>query len=48
MHEYPANLMEFDALFDSEEACREYLANIRWADGFRCPQCDHSKAWITA
>jgi transposase-like protein len=48
MQEYPANLMGFDAVFHSEEACREYLAKIRWPDGFRCPQCNHAKAWITA
>jgi hypothetical protein len=41
-------LMEFDARFHSEEACREYLAQIRWPEGFRCPQCDHAHAWVTA
>ena len=23
----------------SEEACREYLLQLRWPDGFRCPRC---------
>jgi transposase-like protein len=48
VEDYPINLMGFDARFRSEEACREYLAKIRWVDGFRCPQCDHSQAWVTA
>jgi transposase-like protein len=48
MEDYPINLMDFDARFHSEEACREYLAKIRWPDGFFCPQCNHSKAWVTA
>ena len=48
MEGYPINLMEFDARFHSEQACREYLAKIRWSEGVRCPQCDHQQAWITA
>ena len=48
MEDYPANLMEFEARFASEQACRDYLAAIRWPDGFRCPRCDHVKAWTTA
>jgi transposase-like protein/ribosomal protein L37AE/L43A len=48
MEDYPINLMEFDARFHSEQACREYLAKIRWPEGFRCPQCNNPQAWITA
>jgi len=47
MEDYPANLMEFEARFASEEACREYLLTLRWPDGFRCPRCEGSKAWPT-
>lgn len=25
--------------FSSEAKCREYLANMRWSDGFVCPKC---------
>src|SRR5215831_6622650 len=39
MEDYPQNLKEFDARFKGEEACREYLAQLRWPDGFRCPRC---------
>ena len=35
-------------MFHSEEACQEYLAKIRWPDGFRCPQCKNQKHWLTA
>src|SRR5678815_5797189 len=24
---------------------RHYLADARWPDGFRCPDCDHDKGW---
>lgn len=47
MEDYPRNLMEFEVRFSSEEACLEYVAKLRWPDGFRCPRCDHNKAWIT-
>ena len=47
MEIYPRNLMEFEVWFSSEEACLEYVAKLRWPDGFRCPRCDHNKAWVT-
>src|SRR5258707_13284620 len=39
MENYPRNLKEFDLRFRSEEACREYLLELRWPDGFCCPRC---------
>ena len=39
MEDYPRNLKEFDIRFGTEEACREYLLQLRWPDGFRCPRC---------
>jgi hypothetical protein len=45
MEEYPRNLTEFEALFATEEACREYLYRLRWPDGFRCPRCGGGKCW---
>ena len=39
MEDYPRNLKEFDVRFGSEEACRAYLLQLRWPDGFRCPRC---------
>ncbi|MCK5260492.1 MAG: transposase, partial [Candidatus Omnitrophica bacterium] len=47
MEEYPKTLIEFEQQFSTEEACWEYIFNIRWPDGFRCPQCQHNKAWKT-
>ncbi len=46
MENYPRNLMEFEKRFNSEDACREYLFNIRWPNGFECPRCKHNKAWV--
>lgn len=43
--EYPANLVDFNDWFDSDQACREYLEIIRWPDGFQCPRCGTSRHW---
>lgn len=45
MEDYPKTLRELEQRFCTEEACREYLFQLRWAEGFRCPACGHSKAW---
>jgi transposase-like protein len=36
------SIIEFVGRFGTEEACREYLYNIRWAEGFVCPKCGMS------
>ena len=33
--EFPANLVEFEERFGSEDACRAYLTRVRWPDGYR-------------
>lgn len=43
--EYPRNLIELEAAFSTEASCRDYLARLRWPDGFRCPHCGGGKAW---
>ena len=45
MEDYPRNLAEFEARFATEEACRDYLFQLRWPEGFRCPRCGHGAAW---
>jgi transposase-like protein len=45
MEDYPRTLAEFEARFSTEEACREYLIQLRWPEGFRCPHCGGSRAW---
>ena len=45
VEDYPRNLLELEARFSTEAACREYLAKLRWPGGFRCPQCSGGKAW---
>lgn len=38
-------MQDFMDRFSTEEACREYVAKVRWADGFRCPSCSHTESW---
>ena len=45
MDRYPENQTEFEAMFASEEACRAYLAAIRWPAGFVCPACGERETW---
>ena len=45
MEDYPRDLLELEARFSTEAACREYLAQLRWPEGFRCPYCEGGKSW---
>ena len=45
MEDYPRDLAEFERRFATEEACRAYLEQLRWPEGFRCPRCGAPKAW---
>jgi transposase-like protein len=40
-------LLEFEQRFSTEEACRRYLMQLRWPQGFRCPRCQGDQAWLT-
>ncbi len=45
MEDYPRTLMEFEKQFASEKACRAYLIELRWPNGFQCPRCHERKMW---
>jgi transposase-like protein len=45
MEDFPRDLLEFEARFSTEAACREYLFRLRWPDGFCCPRCGGPKSW---
>lgn len=40
------NLLEFAEYFISDEICKEYLANFKWSEGFKCVKCGHEKSQI--
>jgi transposase-like protein len=43
---FPASLRAFQTEFADEAACERYLAACRWPDGFRCPRCEHDRAFV--
>jgi len=45
VEDYPKTLMEFEKRFSTEEACRDYLFQLRWPDGFVCPRCECGSYW---
>jgi transposase-like protein len=42
---YPESLLEFEHWFRTDEACRNYLFELRWPEGFTCPLCANRGAW---
>lgn len=47
VEDFPRDLAEFERRFATESACRTYLAELRWPEGFRCSRCRGRKAWST-
>jgi transposase-like protein len=47
MEDYPRLLMDLETRFATEEACREYLAQLRWPEGYACVACGGRKGWPT-
>jgi transposase-like protein len=45
--DYPGTWQAFETWFPDDHACREFLAGVRWPDGFRCPVCAGVDAWVT-
>ena len=45
MDKFPKTIIEFRGAFATEEGCREYLAKLRWPNGFVCPCCQQTKVW---
>lgn len=45
MNDYPRTLSDLEQRFATEDACRQYLTDLRWPDGFRCPRCAGTEAW---
>lgn len=42
---YPKTVLEMERRFATDEACREYLFQLRWPNGFVCPRCAETSAW---
>ncbi len=46
--DFPRSIIEFQRWFPDDQACRDYLINSRWSEGFRCPRCDEQVAVLLA
>ena len=46
--DYPGSWSSFEAWFPDDDACRAYLARLRWPEGFVCPACGGLDAWVTS
>ena len=44
--DYPVDQLDFEERFATEQACLDYLAKLRWPEGFVCPRCLHASAWM--
>jgi len=45
MSDYPRTAVELRDWFPTEQACRDYLARLRWPDGVVCPDCKATEVW---
>jgi len=48
MEDYPANMIDFEKRFGSEQACMDYVAQLRWTGKKQCPHCGCEKLWPLA
>ncbi len=46
--DYPRTLSDLEERFSSDASCRDYLATLRWAEGFVCPRCGGMDAGRTS
>ena len=45
--DYPVTYQDVLSWFPDDEACLNYLARLRWPDGFVCPACEATDFWRT-
>ena len=46
MQQKALSLRQFQKKFGTEKACQKHLFRLRWPEGFRCPHCQHDKAYF--
>jgi transposase-like protein len=42
---YPCTLEELENRFSDEKSCNNYLWQLRWPSGFKCPKCEGTSCW---
>lgn len=43
---YPLNVIDFQDMFPTDDACFEYLRLVKCSEGFHCPNCQGNTYWI--
>ena len=46
--DYPSTYQQLLKWFPNDQACLDYLAKLRWPQGFVCPACGWGEFWRTA
>lgn len=46
VQENDRSMEAFFARFPNEDACRDFLFEVRWPDGFTCPACGSRRHWF--
>ncbi len=39
------SIFEFQNKYPTERACKQYLYDFKWLNGFSCTKCEHSESW---
>jgi len=45
MNDFPTDAISYQKSFSSEEQCSQFLAQLRWPNGFVCPNCGHDDGY---
>jgi transposase-like protein len=45
MDRFPTDALAFQSAFETEELCVDALMNMRWPNGFICPNCGHDDGY---
>jgi transposase-like protein len=48
IEDFPMSQVEFENRYHTEQACIDYLAKMKWPDGFCCRNCGHRAYWFSS
>jgi hypothetical protein len=48
MKNFPKDALEFQKSFATDEQCEAALFEVRWPNGFICPNCEHDDGYVVA
>jgi len=48
LEDFPKSEIDFENRFSNDQACYQYLFQLKWPDGFKCSSCGHRAFWISS